>query len=80
MEKLVESQIQEFLHLYELMDPSQFEFRKGISTAHASHAVAKSFHDSSTNGKFSMGIFLNIQSFTWQTNVLPNARDRLAMD
>ena len=46
---------------HELLAPEQFGFRKGMSTEHAIHSVVKAVHTSLNSGKYSMGIFMDIQ-------------------
>ena len=61
LDKIVESQLQDYLISKQLLDPNQYGFRRCRSTEHALHSVIKTIHSSFNKGMYSMGIFLDIK-------------------
>ena len=61
LEKVIESQLVKHLESNFLLTGAQFGFRKGRSTEHAVHSLVRNIHNDMNDGKFVMGIFLDLK-------------------
>lgn len=60
MEKLIYNKIFDFLVRYEILFKSQFGFRKGHNTTHATIDFVKTIEDALSNGEYAVGIFCDL--------------------
>ena len=60
MEKLIYNKIFDFLVRYEILFKSQFGFRKGHNTTHATIDFVKTIEDALSNGEFAVGVFCDL--------------------
>ena len=60
MEKLIYNKLEEFLIRYNILFKSQYGFRKGCNTTHATLDFLKTVEQSLENGNLAMGIFIDL--------------------
>ena len=60
MERLIYNKLFDFLVRYEILFKSQFGFRKGHNTTHATLDFVKTIEDALSNGEFAIGIFCDL--------------------
>ena len=61
LEKLYNAELEFFLNRYDLLCPSQYEFRSNMSTSRAILELVEEITNSLRNNKYSIGVFIDLK-------------------